>query len=221
MMRTPAVVLAAALLLGRGRRPASAGSWARSARSAAPSRRPTRCATSQVTDAEEQQLGASVSEKIRTRYGVVQDAGRASLRGAGGRRTGGRQHAPRPVVELHRSRHRWCECLRGAGRLRSHHARRAGLDPGRSRAGGRARSRDHPRHREAHHQVDPEEQGRADGRHPRRCPAARSCSSGRSPPPTTTSSRRALGARKRTTRTRRDWRSRTELATRPAGSADS
>jgi predicted Zn-dependent protease len=28
----------------------------------------------QVTDAEEQQLGAAVSEKIRTRYGVVQDA---------------------------------------------------------------------------------------------------------------------------------------------------
>ena len=90
MMRTPASVLAAALLLGAtltasgGEQLGSLGKIGGAVKKANDVR------DIQFTDAEEQQLGAAVSEKIRTRYGVVQDAGRAPLRGARRRRAGGR-----------------------------------------------------------------------------------------------------------------------------------
>ena len=91
--------------------------------------------------------------------------GRPSLRHPGRRGVLAQaQHAARPAVDVHRARHRRRQRVRGAGRLRAHHARRAGAHQERGRAGRRARPRDHPRHREAHHQGHPEEQGRADGR---------------------------------------------------------
>ena len=73
MMRTPASVLAAALLLGAtlaagGDQLGSIGKIGGAVKKANDVR------DLQFTDAEEQQLGAAVSEKIRTRYGVVQDA---------------------------------------------------------------------------------------------------------------------------------------------------
>src|SRR6188472_1493751 len=74
MMRTPASVLAAALLLGAtltangGEQLGSIGKIGGAVQKANEVR------DIQVTEAEEQQLGAAVSEKIRIRYGVVQDA---------------------------------------------------------------------------------------------------------------------------------------------------
>jgi len=74
MMRTPAIALAAALLLGTavtargGDQLGSLGKIGGAVKKASDVR------DIQFTDAEEQQLGAAVSEKIRTRYGVVQDA---------------------------------------------------------------------------------------------------------------------------------------------------
>jgi predicted Zn-dependent protease len=74
MMRTPASVLAAALLLGAtltangGEQLGSIGKIGGAVQKANEVR------DIQVSEAEEQQLGVAVSEKIRTRYGVVQDA---------------------------------------------------------------------------------------------------------------------------------------------------
>ena len=74
MMRTSASVLAAALLLGAtltadgGEQLGSIGKIGGAVQKANEVR------DIQVSEAEEQQLGAAVSEKIRTRYGVVQDA---------------------------------------------------------------------------------------------------------------------------------------------------
>ena len=73
MMRTPASVLAATLLLGAtltangGEQLGSIGKIGGAVQKANEVR------DIQVSEAEEQQLGAAVSEKIRTRYGVVQD----------------------------------------------------------------------------------------------------------------------------------------------------
>ena len=118
----------------------------------------------EMTDAEEAQLGAEVSQKIRTRYGVVQNQAVHQLRHAGRHRPGAGQRQARPAVEVHRPRHRRRQRLRGARRLRPHHQGRAGQPEERSRAGRRARPRDHPRHREAHHPRHPEGQAGADGR---------------------------------------------------------
>jgi hypothetical protein len=64
----------------------------------------------QITEAEEQALGKEVSERVRARYGVVQDA------------------AVHRYVSLVGLRQRLC----GARRLRAHHARRTGADQERS-----------------------------------------------------------------------------------------
>jgi predicted Zn-dependent protease len=73
MMRTPAVALAAALLLGTAATASVGEQLGSLGKLGGAVKKANEVRDLEVTDAEEQQLGASVSEKIRTRYGVVQD----------------------------------------------------------------------------------------------------------------------------------------------------
>ena len=78
-------------------------------------------------------------------------------------------------------------------------------------------ARDHPRHREAHHPGDPEEQGRADGRVRDAVRQLRADGDGRHRDLRQHRREAASAARKRTSRTRRAWRWRTGSATRRTG----
>ena len=117
-----------------------------------------------VTEQEEIQLGEAVSEKIRVRYGVVQDAAVHKYVALVG--TVLVENGPRPNLPWHvrRARHRRGERLRGARRVHPRDAGRARADPRRGRAGRRARPRDRPRDRQAHGGGDPEEQRDPDRR---------------------------------------------------------
>ena len=106
----------------RGRRSSSA----RSARLAAPSRRPTTSATSRSPTPKSSCSAPSVSDRIRTRYGVVQDAAVHRYVTLVGSALAQAEHAGPPAVDVHRPRYRWRERVCRAGRLRAHHARRAG-----------------------------------------------------------------------------------------------
>ena len=155
------------------------------------------------------------ASRIRTRYGVVQDAGVHRYVSARRPGAGAGQHQAEPAVDVHRARHRRRQRVRGARRLRAHHARRAGADQERSGAGRRARrtrSSTSPRstpsdaiQKSKAVQMGAAEtlvrQLRADGAAP-------------SPRPTTTSSNAASAAPKRTSPTRRASRSRTRPAMR-------
>ena len=109
-----------------------------------------------ITDAEERQIGADISAKLRDKYGVVQDPAvhkYVTLVGTVLASLSSRLDAP---VDVHRARHRRRQRVCGAGRVHPHHARRARADPERGGARGRARPRDLARDREAHDQRDQE-----------------------------------------------------------------
>jgi predicted Zn-dependent protease len=74
MMRTPTSVLAAALLLHTTLAASGGDQLGSIGKIGGAVKKANEVRDIQVTDAEEQQLGAAVSEKIRARYGVVQDA---------------------------------------------------------------------------------------------------------------------------------------------------
>jgi beta-barrel assembly-enhancing protease len=74
MMRASAIVLAAALLLGTTATARVGDQLGSLGKIGGAVQKANEVRDIQFTDAEEQQLGAAVSEKIRTRYGVVQDA---------------------------------------------------------------------------------------------------------------------------------------------------
>ena len=75
----------------------------------------------QMTDAEEQELGQQVSDKIRTRYGVVQDAGVHRYVSLVGLALAQGSTPPDSAVDVHRPRHRRRQRLCGAWRLRARH----------------------------------------------------------------------------------------------------
>ena len=112
------------------------------------------------TDEEEQQLGVGdqreAAREVRRRAGPR----RAQVRGAGRHRCW-RSASTRPesALDVRRARHRRRQRVCRARRLRPHHARRAGADSERGRAGRRARPRDRARHGEAHDQRDQEGEG--------------------------------------------------------------
>jgi predicted Zn-dependent protease len=74
MMRTPTSVLAAALLLATTLTASGGEQLGSLGKIGGAVQKANEVRDIQFTDAEEQQLGAAVSERIRTRYGVVQDA---------------------------------------------------------------------------------------------------------------------------------------------------
>ena len=81
-----------------------------------------------MTDDEEQDLGAAVSERIRKKYGVVQDPAIHKYVTLVGSVLAQASSRPEPRLEVHRARHRRRERARRARRLRPHHARRALAD---------------------------------------------------------------------------------------------
>ena len=60
----------------------------------------------EMSDAEEAQLGAEVSQRIRARYGVVQSQAVHKLRGPRRHRAGPDECQARTGVDVHRARHR-------------------------------------------------------------------------------------------------------------------
>ena len=178
-------------------------------------KRASRSATSRSPTPKSSSSAPRSARRIRTRYGVVQDADVHRYVALVGGALAAGQHAsptlPWTFIVLDTdARQRLCR----AGRLRPHHARRAGADPGRSGAGRRARPRDHPRHREAHDPRDSEEQDHPDGR---RRNAVRQRRAARTASPTRLPRHRREGLRpraKRTRATRRAWRWPTASATR-------
>lgn len=74
MMRRTACYLAAGLLLGTASSAGAGEQLGQIGRIEGAMKKASDVRDLQMTDAEEQQLGAAVSERIRTRYGVVQDA---------------------------------------------------------------------------------------------------------------------------------------------------
>ena len=96
----------------------------------------------QVTEEEEIALGAAVSERVRERYGVVQDQAVHRYVSLVGSLIAAGEQPAEPRLALHRARHRRRQRLRGSRRVHSHHARRTGAGGQRGRAGGRARARD-------------------------------------------------------------------------------
>ena len=174
----------------------------RSVASAASMKKANEVRDLQVTDAEEQQLGAAVSEQIRTRYGVVQDAAvhrYVALVGTALAQASTRPALPWTFIVLDTDGVNafaapggFVHITRGALALIQNEAELAGVLG----------------HEIIHvtekHTIKSIQKSKAvQMGAPRRCPATPRSSSAPSPPPTTTSSRRGSAARKRTSRTRR------------------
>ena len=117
-----------------------------------------------ITDAEERQLGEAVSMKLRGRFGVMQDAAVTKYVTLVGSVLA--QGSTRPALE-------WkfivldtdgVNAYAAPGGIHPHHARPARPAQERGGAGGRARPRNHARHREAHHRRNQAGQGARHGR---------------------------------------------------------
>ena len=78
-----------------------------------------------ITEEEEVKLGADVSAKIRTRFGVAQDAAVHKYVTLVGTTLTDQSTRAEAAVDVHRARYRRRQRVRRAGRVRPHHSRGA------------------------------------------------------------------------------------------------